>query len=386
MTAHGRGAIAVLRVWGPAAIEIVDTVFRPNRGARLAESPREHLRVGRIGGGLGDEVVVAVLGGDSPAVEVQCHGGVAAVALVIEALQAAGATIADGARSAGQLSEDPITRDALVDLARAPTVTTAEILLDQVQGALTGELVRLRRSIAETPLHSLATIETLTARGQLGLRLLDGWRVVIAGRPNVGKSCLFNAIVGFARAIVDPAEGTTRDVVSHKVVFGGWPVELADTAGLRVSSDPVESIGIERSRREQQEADLVVLVLDRSVPLQPIDHELIASQPTAIIAANKSDLPPAWHADEPSFRSRAVVTVSAEQGDGLNGLIDVIGRQLVPEPPPKGGAVPFRRDQMEQLSQIRLSLLADDRTAALDRLEVMVLGRVSANQPESARE
>ena len=110
--------------------------------------------------------------------------------------------------------------------------------------------------------------------------------MVIAGRPNVGKSRLFNALVGFARAIVDPTAGTTRDVVSHKAAFKGWPVELADTAGLRESFDPLESIGIERSRREQQQADLVVLVLDRSVPLQPIDRELIVANPAAIAIRN----------------------------------------------------------------------------------------------------
>ena len=268
LTATGRGAIAVLRVWGQNALEIVNAVFRPHRGKRLAETPRGQLRLGRIGQGRGDEVVVVVLGGRLPAVEVQCHGGAAAVNLVCAALEAAGATIVDRARLVEHLAHDPIGRDALADLALAPTVLTAEILLDQAQGVLRGELMRLRESIANAPDRILAELETLIARGRIGLRLLDGWSVVIAGRPNVGKSRLFNALVGFARAIVDPAAGTTRDVVSHRAVFGGWPVELADTAGLRESFDPIESIGIERSRHEQQRADLVVLVLDRSVPLQ----------------------------------------------------------------------------------------------------------------------
>ena len=173
--------------------------------------------------------------------------------------------------------------------------------------------------------------------------------------PQCGKSRLFNALVGFARAIVDPPPGTTRDVVSSRAVFGGWPVELADTAGLRETFDPVESIGIERSRREQQQADLVVLVLDRSVPLQPIDHELIAANPAAILAANKSDLRPPG-TDRRILRaveSTAIVTVSAENGDGLSNLIDAIGRRLVPEPLPKGGAVPFRRDKWSSSVEIR---------------------------------
>ncbi len=188
--------------------------------------------------------------------------------------------------------------------------------------------------------------------------------MVIAGRPNVGKSRLFNALVGFTRAIVDPTPGTTRDVVSVKAVFGGWPVELADTAGLRQSFDLVESIGIERSLREQQQADLVLIVLDQSLPLEAIDNELMASQSVSILVGNKSDQPPAWHAGDLSFRSRAIVTVSAHTGEGLAGLIDAIASRLVPKPPPAGAGVPFRREHVEQLYRIRGSLLSGDRAAA----------------------
>ena len=375
LTSQGRGAIAVLRVWGPRALEIVDVVFRPQRGARLVETPRGHLRLGRIGGGLGDEVVVVALGGEPPAVEIQCHGGAAAVALVVEALQSAGATVADAAQTAEQLAVDAIARDALADLTRAPTVTTAEILLNQAQGALRTELARLVQVIADSNEGGLAEIETLLARAEVGLRLLDGWKVVIAGRPNVGKSRLFNALVGFGRAIVDPTAGTTRDVVSQKVAFAGWPVELADTAGLRESSDPVESLGIERSRREQKQADLVVLVLDRSVPLELSDRELIATNPAAILAANKSDLPAAWHANDLAFASRVIVTVSGEKGDGLSDLIALIAERLVPELPPAGVAVPFRTEQVDRLGRIRVGLLSSDRTGAAHQVAEMIYGR-----------
>ncbi len=96
LTAQGRSAIAVIRVWGPRLLEISDAVFRPRRGARLRWARRARLRLGRIGHGLGDEVVAVVLAGDPPAVEIQCHGGPAAISLVVDALQAAGATVADG--------------------------------------------------------------------------------------------------------------------------------------------------------------------------------------------------------------------------------------------------------------------------------------------------
>ncbi len=381
LTAEGRSAIAVLRIWGPKALEVADTVFRPHRGARLAETRRGHLRIGRIGHGLGDEVVVVVLEGDPPAVEVQCHGGAAAGALVVEAFQAAGATSVDRPEIAEHRSDDPFAHDALDDLVRAPTVATAEILLDQAQGALRGQLVRLGDSIADKPDRALAELERLISRGRVGLRLLDGWKVVIAGRPNVGKSRLFNALVGFARAIVDPTPGTTRDVVSVNAVFGGWPVNLADTAGLREAFDPVESIGIERSQREQGQADLILLVLDRSLPLESIDRELIEANSEAVLAVNKSDLPPAWHVGDLSIQSRAIVTVSAETGDGLAALIEMMIRMLVPEPPVHGEAVPFRSEQVDQLRQIRANLLSGDRMAGAELLVEMIEGRRLDNPP-----
>ena len=380
LTAEGRGAIAVLRVWGPRALEVADAVFRPSRGLRLAETRRGRLRIGRIGRGLGDEVVVVVIPSDPPAVEVQCHGGIAAIASVVESFQAAGASSVDRPQLAERSSDDLFAQDALDDLARAPTVPTAEILLYQAQGALHDELVRMGHSIVDEPDRALAQIERLIDRSRVGLRLLDGWRVVIAGRPNVGKSRLFNALVGFGRAIVDSTPGTTRDVVSVNAVFGGWPVNLGDTAGLREAFDQVESIGIERSRREQEQSDLILLVLDRSLPLQPIDRELISANAAALLAVNKSDLPPAWNVEDLSLQSRAIVTVSAETGDGLATLIEMIIRMLVPEPPGQGDAVPFRIEQVNQLCQIRASLLSGDRAAGTRQLLEMMQGRKLHNR------
>src|SRR5206468_12815742 len=131
-----------------------------------------------------------------------------------------------------------------------------------------------RREVESGAAGPLDGLDRVIRRAAVGLRLISGWKVVIAGRPNVGKSRLFNAMAGFARAIVDPTPGVTRDVVTFRTAFGGWPVELADTAGLRATEDAIESMGIARSRREQVDADLVLLVLDRSELLQPTDHEL----------------------------------------------------------------------------------------------------------------
>jgi len=221
------------------------------------------LRLGRIGEALGDEVVAVVLEAAVPTVEVQCHGGAAAVELVITALEKAGAQRCDRWRVTEQAASDRLSAEALNDLAHAPTILTAEILLDQAQGAFRRELVRLTEAIDQQPVQALAVVEELIRRAAVGVRLPPGWGVVIAGPPNLGKGRFLNGLAGFPRAIVDPAPGTTRDVVTIRTSFGGWPVEIVDTAGLRRTEDAIENLGIAMSQREQERADLVLLVLDR---------------------------------------------------------------------------------------------------------------------------
>ena len=177
--------------------------------------------------------------------------------------------------------------------------------------------------------------------------------------------------MGFSRSIVDPTPGTTRDVVSFTASFAGWPVELADTAGVRRAVDPIEALGVERSLREQEQADLVLLVVDRSQPLQPIDREFVATHPAALLVGNKSDLPTAWRDVDLGPMSGSIVTVSAATGDGLEVLIEAIVKRLVPEAPPIGAAVPFRQEQVESLRQIKASLVAGDREAAIKELSMM---------------
>jgi tRNA modification GTPase len=362
MTSEGRGAIAVVRVWGRGAVEVVDRVFEPARGSPLAGTMPGRLRLGRAGHGLGDEVVAVRLGAATPIVEIQCHGGVAAVRSVVAALEAAGARpwIGGEAGSEPGPADDPIATQAMADLPHAPTLRTAEILLDQVQGALGRELERVRHEIQLGIEPALERLDALIGRGAVGLKLLTGWKVVISGRPNVGKSRLFNALAGFARAIVDPRPGVTRDVVTFRTAFGGWPVELADTAGIRETEDAVERLGIARTRREQQDADLVLIVLDRSEPLQTTDRELIGATSDALLVANKSDLPPTWDPGTELAGSSFVATVSAERGEGLKALIAEIARRLVPDSPAAGDAVPFRVDHLMALAQARDCLLADD--------------------------
>ena len=309
LTPSGTGAIATLAVVGPRAWELACTHFRP-AGKPLPVTPAVgRVRFGTLGG---DEVVLAVLAADR--VEVHCHGGRQVVRLLV------GLFVADGCEEVGwsEVEFTPAGSDlrALDPLTRAPTIRTAAILLDQYHGAFA----------------RATDIPRLAALSPVGRHLVSPWRVAVAGPPNVGKSSLVNALAGFQRSVVAPTAGTTRDVVTVQLALDGWPVELADTAGLR-DAEGLEAAGIGRARAAAAAADLVLWVLDGSalapdLPPPGIDPLLIL---------NKTDQPPGWDwATLPD-----AVRVSAVTGAGLADLSAAVVRRLVPNPPVPGEAVPF---------------------------------------------
>ncbi len=358
LTGAGLGAIAVVRVWGEGALALVDRLFRPNAGRGLGVTPERRLRVGRLGAGTGDEVVVYRLAGPPESVEIQCHGGLAATELVLEALEAGGAIRVRADRWVTRTAGSPLRAQAQLDLVRAGTLRAATILLDQARGALDSELDRLA-ALPDASAELAAGLATLRAWAAVGTRLVGGWRIALAGRPNVGKSSLLNALAGFERAIVTPVPGTTRDVVRLATAFDGWPVELSDTAGLRTTDDPLERAGIAVAQHAHERADRIVLVLDGSAPLAAEDHALRALHPAAIVVASKADLPAAW---DPG--SLGALAVSAVRGDGLPALIARLGPALVPEAPPPGVAVPFRADHERALALAEAALASDGPAAA----------------------
>jgi tRNA modification GTPase len=361
LTARDRGAIGVLRIRGRDAIRVADSVFRARSGASLDETPRNHLRLGRVGDGLGDEVVAVVLGTELPTVEFQCHGGVMPVALVTRALAQAGGHLVDQSFTLSGLGR--LEQDAVADLAHATTVATAQVLLEQSQGALRDAIVTTLENIEVNSALALESLRQVVERTSYGLRLLRGWRVVLAGRPNVGKSRLLNALAGYQRAIVDSTPGTTRDAVSVKAALGGWPVEIIDTAGLRLTEDDIERQGVERSHNEQLKADLVLLVVDRSDCLMKDDLALVDRTPDGLVVASKVDLPAEWDSAV-AFGERPIVEVSAQAGTGLETLISTIIGRLVPRPPEKGTGVPFRKEHhVALLEALRLIERDDARTA-----------------------
>jgi tRNA modification GTPase len=231
--------------------------------------------------------------------------------------------------------------EAVADLIEAVTPLQARAAFDQLEGTLTraiGELdavlfdliARLEASIdfPEEGYHFIepdqvaCAIETITARlsallgeARRGRLIREGFTAAIVGKPNVGKSSVFNALVGASRAIVTDVPGTTRDLLTEAVDIEGFQVTLVDSAGLRPTADTVEREGVERARRAQMVAEIVVVVLDRSAPLDSSDREVLASTASRnrILVANKADLDANW-ADPDALH------VSARTGEGMSEL------------------------------------------------------------------
>lgn len=384
-TPPGRGGIGVVRLSGPDALAIAAGLI--TRRAPL--EPRQAALTRFTGTAAATDVVDDVVAiyfphpasytGDE-VVELSAHGS----PVILNAIVAS--AVAHGARPAepgeftlraflnGRL--DLMQAEAVGDLIDAATPLQARAAFDQLDGTLTraiGEIdaalfdlvARLEASVdfpeegyhfvePEALAREIDALLERTAKllddGRRGRLIREGLRVVIVGAPNVGKSSLFNALVGTPRAIVTDVPGTTRDVVTEVVDIGGLRVTLADTAGLRETCDPVEGIGVERSRQSAAVADLVVTVVDRSA------SRCLITDYKGLVVANKADLPAAW--DDP-----LTVAVSATTGEGLDELRRRIGEAL---------DVDLMRER-PAITNVRHIALVDRAHAALTRARAAVL-------------
>ena len=317
------GAISVIRVSGGQACAIAQKLLdRP-----VWEQPNQmrHTRILRGGQPVDDCMAVffkapkSYTGEDM--LELHCHGGMTTVRCVLAALSEAGGVPAGPGEFTRRAflngKMDLSQAEAVMDVINAQAENSLRAALEQLSGSVSRRireseerLLNVRAAIEaaidypdeaeEAACASLKTdlraaeetVAALIEEGRKGRILRDGLKLVILGRPNVGKSSLLNALLGEDRAIVTAAAGTTRDVLDERISIGGVPVRLIDTAGVREASDEAERIGVDRAKKALETADAVLLVLDGSMPETPEDEALLSETEgkTRLVVANKSDL------------------------------------------------------------------------------------------------
>jgi tRNA modification GTPase len=360
-TPLGEGGIAVIRVSGDEAIPLVDRVFRGK--TKLSEAATHTVHYGAIkdpaSGQKLEEVLVTVMRAPrsftmEDVVEVSCHGGIVSVKKVLDLLLEQGIRLAEP----GEFTKraflngriDLTQAEAVIDLIRAKSDRAFQVAMKQVDGALSKKIKQIRHQLVELMAHievnidypehdveemtnafikdkctdAVRQIEELLHTAQQGKILREGITTAIVGKPNVGKSSLLNALAQENRAIVTDIPGTTRDVIEEYVNVGGIPLKLLDTAGIRETSDVVEQIGVERSKTALAEADLILLVLNSSEPLDAEELRLIeqVKDKQTIVILNKIDLPTKIDIGlvESHFPQDRIVRLSLQEHRGLSDL------------------------------------------------------------------
>ncbi len=368
-TPPGEGGIGVIRLSGPDAVAIACRLFRRADGTALDNPEPFRQYYGHVvdpdRAEIVDEVLLSVMRAPrsytrEDMAEISGHGGPAPLRALLALACAHGARLAQP----GEFTQraflngriDLTQAEAVLDTVRART----DAGLRAAQHLLHGELGRRVRGLRARIVALLASLEVaidyadeditfltpteiaaeiaalraettvLLASHHRGKLLREGAGTAIIGRPNTGKSSLLNALLGEARAIVTATPGTTRDVIEEQIDLAGVPLRLLDTAGIRHTDDEIERLGVERSRGAQQAADLLLLVLDRSLPLQTEDCELLDALPgrPAVVVLNKADLP-ARITPEEIDAALPVVELSAVTGIGLPRLEAVLRELLL---------------------------------------------------------
>lgn len=366
LTPPGRGAIASLLVEGPDALRLVEAGFRPAAGRPLGSYPLREIVFGHFAVGSHPAEQVVVCRRSERSVEVHCHGGEVAVGRIRASLVDQGCLAVSWKDWVADHEHDPIAAAARIALADARTERAATVLLDQYEGALRRALESVRQQLeAGDAAAAVHAIEAILGRAGLGRHLVRPWRVILAGWPNVGKSSLINVLVGYQRAIVHAAAGTTRDVVSALTAIDGWPVELSDTAGLRRAGHGVDQAAVELARQQVASADLVLWVFDSTQAWSNADEDLISSRPDALVVHNKCDLAPARVP-----RLNGLLT-SALTGEGIEELVRAVAARLVPHPPRARAPVPFTGGQIDALERAAAAASQDDAAKALTALRML---------------
>ncbi len=364
-TPIGTGGISIIRISGDDAFAIISKIFNPKRKKDMLSVKTHTIHFGEIidGDNIIDEVLVSIMHSPNTftrenIAEINCHGGMVATNRVLEVVLKNGAHLAEPGEFTkraflnGRL--DLSQAEAVIDIINSKTDLSRQSAVNQLEGSLLHKINALKTGIIgilshievniDYPEYDIeqitndtiknGTSQILNAINQLlsttdtGKIVRDGIPTAIVGKPNVGKSSLLNALIRDERAIVTDIAGTTRDTIEEYVNLHGVPLKLIDTAGIRDTEDTVEKIGVERSRKAIDSADLVLFVLDISNPLSNEDRTIYESiqHKKHIVVLNKSDLPRKLSEDEllSLIGNGTTIDLSASTGDGIHKLEHLI--------------------------------------------------------------
>jgi len=364
-TPFGEGAIAIIRLSGSDAVKITDTIFKGKY--KLTEVSTHTIHYGKIidpkENNFVDEVMVTIM--KSPktytkedVVEINCHGGIVTVQKILQILIEAGARLAEP----GEFTKraflngriDLSQAEAVIDLIRAKTDKASSLALKQLEGRLSIKIKELRNdllallanlevtidypehdipeltytTIKETTDKLLHTINKLLQQAKEGKIFREGVATAIIGRPNVGKSSLLNYLLNENRAIVTEIPGTTRDIIEEYINIKGIPLKLIDTAGIRETEDIVEKIGVEKTKKVLQEADLLLYMLNNNEELTHDEIEFLnlLHDKQVIVIINKIDLPTKIAKEflVKLLPDKQIISISLRDESGIDDLLTAI--------------------------------------------------------------
>ena len=365
-TAMSPGGISIIRISGDEAVLIIDKIFRSPQGKKKLSKVASHtIHYGYIYDGeeLIDEVMVSVMRAPKSytmedTVEINCHGGVLITKKLLEVVLKHGATMAEP----GEFTKraflngriDLSKAEAVIDLIHAKNEFAIKSSMGQLRGSVSKKIATLRDSILDSiafieaalddPEHisidgydeellkkvesMIVEMEQMEDKADNGRILVEGIKTVILGKPNAGKSSLLNRLAREERAIVTHIAGTTRDSLEEQIRIGGVSFKMIDTAGIRETEDVVEQIGVSKAKALAKEADLILYVVDSSVPLDNNDREIIEliTDKKAIILLNKLDLMQIVKKEDIQvFCSNIpVLEISAKEGIGVEALEETL--------------------------------------------------------------
>lgn len=364
-TAMSPSGIGIVRISGKSSMDVISRVYRSKGGKKnILNAPDHTIHYGYVYDGEEciDEVLVMIMKGPKTytgedTVEIDCHGGVFAMKKVLETVLKHGAVLAEPGEFTkraflnGRL--DLSQAEAVMDVIQAKNASALKNSMRQLKGSVHKVITEIRRDILyhmayiesalDDPEHIsldgypqelrivvdnlLKKIEKLLETASDGRMIREGIRTVILGKPNAGKSSLLNVLVGENRAIVTDIAGTTRDILEEYIHFHGLTLQMIDTAGIRNTEDAVEKIGVGKAREVAKEADLILFVVDSSLPLDENDEDIISMirDKKAIVLYNKTDLVPCVNMEElKRMTGKPVLPISALEETGIDELENLI--------------------------------------------------------------